>query len=140
MALHARTSQEIIELATATARHRYAVEKQRLKALKRLQDRLSARKGLLEPKDKIKRALPATMVRPKSTLEAMAEEETILMSHRVQAEAKRASKLHSQRTLERRKTSDQRLNQRLAARNKVKSSRCLQKSPAFSSLDETSVA
>ena len=63
-----------------------------------------------------------------------------MTSHRVQVEARRASNMHSERTKERRKTSDQRLAERLAARNKVKSSRCLQKSPAFASLDETSVA
>ena len=98
------------------------------------------RKGLLRPEDRTPKPTRAAVVRPKSALEAMAEEETILASHRVQAEARRASKLHSQKTLERRKTSDQRLAERLAARNKVKSSRCLQKSPAFASLGDASVS
>ena len=121
-------AQSVVELAEVAAdRQREAISSRRASAAKRLQDRLMVRKGLLRPEDRTPKSNRAAVVRPKSALEAMAEEETMLASHRVQAEALRASKLHSEKTRERRKTSDQRLAERLAARNKVKSSRCLQK-------------
>ena len=113
-------------------------------ASQRLRDRLLVRQGLLTQPA---RASSSTKTTAQSTaqtttpgLQGAAHEEALTTSHRVQVEARRASKAHAERTLQRKSTSDQRLAARLQARNKVKSSRCLEKCPAFSALDQGSLA
>ena len=138
-------SHNVVEMAEMAAdQHRDALRAQRASASQRLRDRLLVRQGLLTQPA---RASSSTKTTAQSTAQtatpgqqAAAHEEALTTSHRVQVEARRASKLHAERTSQRKSMSDRRLAARLQARNKVKSSRCLEKCPAFSALDQGSLA
>ena len=145
-------SHNVVEMAEITAdQRRDAIRVQRASASQRLRDRLLVRQGLLTqplraPNSSTK---VATQQQGKTQRtgqtntpeqQAAAHEEALTTSHRVQVEARRASKRHAKETLQRKSMSDQRLAARLQARTKVKSSRCLEKCPAFSTLDQGSVA
>jgi hypothetical protein len=150
--IHSRESTMVMEMADmAAAQRRDATEMHREAASERLKQRILQRRGLvLAPageaagnnrlKETRRKKLTTSVAPQRSAAEALAHEQALTTSHRVQVEARLASKVHAEKTQEKRKISRQKLSGRLAARNKVKSSRCLQKCPAFSTLDQGSVA
>ena len=114
----------------AAAQRRDATEMHREAASERLKQRILQRRGLvLAPagvaagKNRLKETRPnkvASSVAPqRSAAEALAHEQALTTSHRVQVEARLASELQKKKTLKKRKTSRQKLSERLAARNKV---------------------
>ena len=144
-------SHNVVEMAEMAAdQRRDALRVQRASASQRLRDRLLVRQGLLTQPPRASNSTKVTTQQQGKRQrtgqtntpeqQAAAHEEALTTSHRVQVEARRASKLHAERTSQRKSMSDRRLAARLQARNKVKSSRCLEKCPAFSTLDQGSVA
>jgi len=150
--IHSRESMMVMEMADmAAAQRRDATEMHREAASERLKQRILQRRGVvLAPageaagnnrlKETRRKKLTTSVAPQRSAAEVLAHEQALTTSHRVQVEARLASKVHAEKTQEKRKISRQKLSGRLAARNKVKSSRCLQKCPAFSTLDHGSVA
>jgi hypothetical protein len=134
-------SQTVVEMAEMAAeQRRNATELLHEASCERLKQRSLERQGL----SKCKATLPVAKMKlagvPKNAAEALAHEQALITSHRVQLEARKATRFHAKKILKRRETADQKLSERLAARKKVKSSRCLQTCPVFASLDTASVA
>lgn len=77
---------------------------------------------------------------PVTEMTPLAYEEALTTTHQVEVEAERASKARAPNVGKKRTISEERLSDRLTARRRVKRLRCLQKSPAFASLAEASVA